>query len=252
MTYGVEGRTMPTETNPEQVSPQSNGADGGPIELNARRRRGRQSPAEEAPPGVAADEAVLDEFAHLEHEILDENDSDDPGGPEEVGIIPVLTKLPKFVPFRVNPATWFDLWATTDTSGSDKAILAVSREFAPVLEEEDEGLRRCRFYESATEDGAVRLIANFLPDADSLKPNTWLASKKAGLELAMTCWVTMRTRRREERYAFRRVLHDLGEPRFSGHSRGQLIEFALRRPGLFVEDASHRYYKKAAGLLLDE
>jgi hypothetical protein len=231
--------------NPEQPAPRPNGA-----ELNAR-HRGRQSPVEEIPPS-AADAAALDEFAHLEREILDDDDGDEPAGQEEAGIIPVATKLPKFVPFRVNPATWFDLWATTDTSGSDKTILAVSREFAPQLEEEDEGLRRCRFYESVTEDGVVRLIASYLPDADSLKPNTWLASKKAGLELAMTCWVTMRTRRREERYAFRRVTHDLGEPHFSGYSRGQLIEFALRRPGLFVEDASHRYYKKAAGLLLDE
>jgi hypothetical protein len=241
---------MTTESSPGQVSPQPNGTDD-LIELNARRRSGRQSSAEGGASN-AADAAVLDAFAHLEQEILDDDDGDEPAGREEAGIIPVVKKLPKFVPFRVNPLTVFDLWATTETSGVDTTVLGVSREFAPQLEEEDEGLRRCRFYESVTEDGVVRLITNFLPDADSSRPNTWLASKKAGLELAMTCWVTMRTKLREQRYAFRRVTHDLGEPRFSGYSRGQLIEFALRRPGLFIEDASHRYYKKAAGLSLDE
>jgi hypothetical protein len=139
------------------------------------------------------------------------------------------------------------MWATTDEAGLDRNIVVVSKEFAPVLEEETE-LRRVRFYETVTSDGVVRLVFNFMPDRNAKNQNTWLASKQAALEAAFTCWVTMRSRRNMQQYTHRRALKDPGEPRFSGLRRGELIHKALRLPGLLVEDEEHPFYKKAADL----
>jgi len=123
----------------------------------------------------------------------------------------------------------------------------VTKEFAPVMEEEVE-LRKMRFYETATADGVVRLVYNSLPEKDAKTPNTWLASKAAAMELAKTVWVTMRSAKKLAQYTFRRAKKDYGPPQFSGLSRGELIHHALRKPGLLVEDETHPFYRKAADL----
>jgi hypothetical protein len=198
--------------------------------------------------GPRAAEAVLDDFEALERATtLDGDEADEPGAKEEIGVIPVVSKLPKFVRFRVNPDTTFDMWATTDEAGMDRTVIVVTKEFAPVLEEEIE-LRKVRFYETVTADGVVRLVYNFLPDKDEKNPNTWLVSKAASMELAMTGWVTMRSVKKLAQYTFRRASKDYGPPQFSGMTKGELIAHALRKPGLLVEDANHPFYRKAADL----
>jgi hypothetical protein len=195
-----------------------------------------------------ADEAVLDEFEALERATtLDGDEDDEPGAKEEIAVIPVVAKLPKFNRFRVNPDTIFDMWATTDEAGMDRTVIVVTKEFAPTLEEEVE-LRKVRFYETVTADGVVRLVYNFLPEKDAKTPNTWLASKAAAMELAMTTWVTMRSVKKLQQYTYRRANKDYGVPAFSGMSKGELIQHALRKPGLLVEDETHSFYRKAADL----
>jgi hypothetical protein len=194
------------------------------------------------------DEAALDDFEALERATtLDGDEDDEPGAKEEIAVIPVVAKLPKFARFRTNPETVFDMWATTDEAGMDRTVIVVTKEFAPVLEEEVE-LRKVRFYETVTADGVVRLVYNFLPEKDAKTPNTWLASKAAALDMSLTAWVTMRSVTKLAQYTFRRANKDYGEPRFSGLSRGELIHRALRKPGLLVEDDSHPFYRKAADL----
>ena len=139
------------------------------------------------------------------------------------------------------------MWGTTDENGMEKVVVPVSKEFAPVLEEEVE-LRRVRFYETATPDGVVRLAYCFMPDKDEKTPNTWLASKQACFEKAKSCWVSMRSNRQVQQYVFRANTRDLGSPQFSGMGRGELIDSALRKPGLLAEDDSHPFYRKAADL----
>ena len=195
-----------------------------------------------------ADEAVLDEFEALERATtLDGDEDDEPGAKEEIAVIPVVAKLPKFARFRVNPDTFFDMWATTDEAGMDRTVITVTKEFAPTLEEEAE-LRKVRFYETVTADGVVRLVYNFLPDKNEKNPNTWLTSKAAAMELAMTAWVTMRSVKKLAQYTYRRANKDYGPPQFSGMTKGELIHHALRKAGLLVEDETHPFYRKAADL----
>jgi hypothetical protein len=199
-------------------------------------------------PGPTADEAILDEFEALERATtLDGDEDDEPGAKEEVALIPVVGKLPKFARFRVNPDTIFDMWGVTDEAGMDRTVIVVTKEFAPVLEEEVE-LRKVRFYETVTADGVVRLVYNFLPENDEKTPNSWLASKAAVMERAKTTWVTMRSVKRLGQYTFRPASKDYDPPQFSGMSRGELIHHALRKAGLLVEDESHGFYRKAADL----
>ena len=201
-----------------------------------------------ADPGPRADEAVLDDFVALERATtLDGDEDDEPGAKEEISAIPVVSKLPKFSRFRVNPDTIFDMWATTDEAGMDRTVIVVTKDFAPELEEVTD-LRKVRFYETVTADDVVRLVYNFLPEKDAKTPNTWLTSKAAAMELAMTAWVTMRSVKKLAQYTFRRATKDYGPPRFSGLTKGELIHRALSKPGLLVEDASHPFYRKAADL----
>src|SRR4051794_37993764 len=101
------------------------------------------------------DAAALDEFEALERATtIDADEDDELGGKDEIAVIPVVSKLPKFSRFRVNPNTVFDMWGTTDEVGMDRTVIVVTREFAPELEEEVE-LRKLRFYETVTADGVV-------------------------------------------------------------------------------------------------
>jgi hypothetical protein len=206
-------------------------------------------PTHEAKPdNPASDEELLNDFEALERATtLDSDEDDEPGAREEVPVIPVVKKLPKFARFRVNADTVFDLWGTVDEAGMDSRVIGVTKEFAPVMEEEVE-LRKVRFYETVTADGVVRLVYNFLPDRNEKNPNSWLVSKAAAMELAMTAWVTMRSVQKLAQYTYRRAAKDYGTPRFSGMSRGELIHHALRKPGLLVEDETHPFYRKAADL----
>jgi hypothetical protein len=193
-----------------------------------------------------ADEAALDEIEALERAcILDDDDGDEPGETEEKSIIPIVNKPPKFARFRSNPSTMFDLWGTTDEKGLDKIVVAASKDFAAVLEEEIE-LRRVRFFETVTEDGIVRLIYAFLPDKDG-SSNTWLTSKLAALEASCTQWVTMRSVKKLQQYTWRPAKKDYGEPKFSGKRRGELLG-ELRQQGLLAENTDHPFYRKAADL----
>ena len=167
------------------------------------------------PNGSLSDEAVLDEFERLERDnILDDDEGDEPGAKEE-SQIPVVAKLPRFARFRVNPDTVFDMWATTDESGMDRTIIAVTKEFAPMLEEEED-LRRVRFYETVTSDDVVRLVYSFVPNKDEKNPNSWLVSKQRAMEQGFTAWTTMRSRKKLQQYVFRKAAKDYGEPQFSG------------------------------------
>lgn len=199
-------------------------------------------------PDRQADEAILDAYARLEAETtLDADDGDEPGvGKEEIAVIEVVDKLPRFAKFRANPETVFDMWATIDEHGLNRRIIAVTKAFAPLFEEELT-LRRCRFYETVTTDGVIRLFYCFIPETDRT-PNTWIASKAAALEAALTEWTTMRIPENLNQYTHRKTKRDHGEPKFSGMSKGELIQRALRKPGLLVEDDSHPFYRKAADL----
>src|SRR5215469_12254110 len=117
-----------------------------------------------APPnGLDAEEAVsatqtaqsdaekLDEFERLARDTILE-DEEEVQGKDEKSAIDVTDKMPKYTPFRANPDATFDLWGLQDESGLRKTVLAVTKEFAPTMEEEAE-LRRVRFYETVTEDG---------------------------------------------------------------------------------------------------
>src|SRR5688572_25435968 len=83
-------------------------------------------------PGPRADETILDDFEALERATtLDGDEDDEPGGKEEIAVIPVVSNLPKFARFRVNPDTIFDMWGTTDEAGMDRTVIGVTKEFAP-------------------------------------------------------------------------------------------------------------------------
>src|SRR5262245_9520107 len=79
------------------------------------------------PPDPRTDEDILDDFEALERATtLDGDEDDEPGAKEEVAVIPVVNKLPKFTPFRVNPDTIFDMWGVTDEAGMDRRIIVVT------------------------------------------------------------------------------------------------------------------------------
>jgi len=60
---------------------------------------------------VRDDAVVLDEFEQLAADtILDDEDGDEPGAPEEIHTIQAVKSLPKFANFRSNPESVFDLW----------------------------------------------------------------------------------------------------------------------------------------------
>jgi hypothetical protein len=84
----------------------------------------------------------------------------------------------------------------------------------------------------------------FVPEKGERKPNSWLTSKLAAMEMSLTQWTTMRSRKKLDQYTYRPSRNDYGKPKFSGLSRGQLIA-KLRKLGLLVEDESHPYYRKA-------
>jgi hypothetical protein len=206
----------------------------------------RPNGAEPPPPLSEADKAALDEFERLEREnVLD--DEDEPEGADEPSIIEVEDKLPKWTPFRVNPSTVFDMWGVTNQEGMDKSVITVTKEFAPELEAEDVELRRVRFYETVTSDGVVRLVYGFLPEKGG-RPNTWLVSKRDALEHGKTAWTIMASRKKLGKFTYRKSRKDYDEPKYSGHTIGQLIHFALRKPGLLVEDKTHAFYRKVAEL----
>src|SRR4051812_42433257 len=82
-----------------------------------------------ADPGPRADEALLDDFVALERATtLDGGEADEPGAKEEIAVIPVVAKPPKFARFRANPETIFDMWATTDEAGMDRTVIVVTKE----------------------------------------------------------------------------------------------------------------------------
>ena len=111
-----------------------------PQEVNIT--RGNGAAPEDAPAEIVSlesrrrDEEALDEYAALEQATVLDDDDDEPGTTEEVPVIPVSAKMPRFARFRANRASVFDLWATTDEAGMDRTIVAATKEFAPVLEEE--------------------------------------------------------------------------------------------------------------------
>jgi hypothetical protein len=190
------------------------------------------------------DEAVLDEFEQLAKDcILGDGDGDEPGAKDEIQTTPVEKLPPRFSNFRSNPATVFDLWGTSDQQGMDTLVYATTKSFAPNFDD-DVDLRRLRFYETVTTDGVVRLVYCFLPEAGARKPNMWVTSKLAALELSLTRWTTMRSRRKLQQYTYRPSRKDYGEPQFSGLTQGQLIG-QLRQHGLLVIDKDHPFYKKA-------
>jgi hypothetical protein len=198
------------------------------------------------PPPVS-DAEQLDEFEKLARDNILEEDEDETSRDDEKGVIAVVSKIPKFVGFRVNPATVFDLFGLTDAAGMDKAVLVVTRDFAPVLEEYED-LRRVRFYETVSFDGVPRIVYNFMPDRDARTPNLWLASKQEAMEAAATRWVTMRSRRKLGKFAHQVCRRDYGTPKFTGWTIGEIIQYALRNQGLLIENEVHPFYRKAADL----
>jgi hypothetical protein len=191
-----------------------------------------------------AQKAELDAFEQeADNYILADDDGDEPGASDEIKTVEVVKQLPKFVNFRSNPATTFEMWGTTDRQGMDDLVFVCSKSFAPNFED-DVDLRRVRFYETATTDGVVRLVYCFVAEKDARKPNLWLSSKEAALELAKTCWTTMRSRKKLQQYTYRPARKDYGEPKFTGLTRRELVD-QLRKQGLVVEDKNHPFYKRA-------
>jgi hypothetical protein len=101
-----------------------------------------------------------------------------------------------------------------------------------------------RIYETSTPDGVIRLVHCFVPEADGRKPNLWTANKLKALELSLTTWTTMRSRKKLQQYTYRPSRKDYGEPKFSGLTKAQLVG-QLRDQGLLVIDEDHPFYKKA-------
>jgi hypothetical protein len=213
-------------------------------------RRGTKPNGRAAPDAAllrVRDNEILDEYEKLEREnILDEET--EPEDADEPSIIEVVDRAPKWTGFRVNPATVFDMWGIVNQEGMDKTVIVVTKEFAPELEAEEVELRRVRFYETVTTDGIVRLVYVMVPDKSAQKPNTWLVSKRDALEHGKTAWTTMASRKKLGKFTYKKCRKDHGEPRFSGYSIGQLIQYGLRKPGLLVEDDTHSFYRKVAEL----
>jgi hypothetical protein len=204
--------------------------------------------ADDEAPDPQTDAATLDDFAALElATTIDDDEGDEPGARDEAAVIEVVDKMPKYTRFRVNPATVFEMWGCTDEAGMDRTVIVVTKEFAPVLEEEVK-LRRIRFFETCTADGVVRLVYCFLPDRDAKNPSSWLVSRVAAMELAQTTWATMRSVKKLNQFTFRAARKDYGPPQFSGMTKGELIDRALRKRGLLVTDKDHPFYRKAADL----
>jgi len=211
------------------------------------RGNGNTTPPTEPAPEPADnrnDEARLDEFEQLARDtILDDQDGDEPGAEEEINSPLVEKNLPRFAHFRSNPVT-FELWGAIDRQGMDELVFVTTKKFAPNFED-DVDLRRIRFYETVTApDGVVRLIYAFVPETTGKKPNTWLTSKIAALESSKMQWTTMRSRKKQQQYAYRPSRNDYGEPKFSGRTPGQWIA-ELQKLGMLVDSEDHPFYKKA-------
>jgi hypothetical protein len=234
-------RTKRYSTNTETLSTAPNGPDN----LQEAVQAALSSNGAAAP--LLSDTEQLDEYERIARDCILEEDEDEVSRDDEKGIIAVISKMPKFVGFRVNPATIIDLFGLTDADGLEKTVLAVSKEFAPTLEEYED-LRRVRFYETVSFDGVPRIVYNFMPDKDSRTPNLWLASKKEVMEAAVKHWVTMRSRRKLGKFTHQRCRRDYGEPRFLGWSVGEIIIHVLKKPGLLIESEDHPFYRKAADL----
>jgi hypothetical protein len=190
------------------------------------------------------DAAVLDELEKLAADcILVEDDGDEPGAKDEIQTYPVEKNLPRFANFRSNPATVLEFWGTTDRQGMDDLVYVTTKSFAPNFED-DVDLRRVRIYETVTPDGVIRLIHCFMPEADRRKPNLWTTNKLAALQLSLTTWTTMRSRKKLQQYTYRPSRKDYGEPKFSGLTKARLVG-QLRDQGLLVVDENHPFYKKA-------
>ena len=101
-----------------------------------------------------------------------------------------------------------------------------------------------RFYETETSDGVVRLIWCFVPEKDGRRPNLWLTSKTAALDMSLKLWTTMRSRKKLGQYTYRQANKDYGEPKFSGLTKGQLVA-QLKQQGMLVDSKDHPYYRKA-------
>lgn len=189
-------------------------------------------------------EAVVDEFERLAQDcILDDDDLDEPGAKDEIQTYPVEKKLPQFANFRSNPATILNLWGTSDHQGMDTLVYVTTKSFAPNFED-DVDLRRLRFYETVTPDGVIRLVYCFVPEASERRPNLWVSSKLAALEVSLTRWTTMRVRLKLQQYTYRPASKDYGEPKFSGLARAEWIG-KLKEQGLLVVDKNHPFYKRA-------
>jgi hypothetical protein len=198
------------------------------------------------PPLSAADKATLDEYERLESATIIDEDDAEVEGSDEPSVIDVEDRIPKWTPFRVNPDTSFVLWGVIHQAQMDKTIITTTKEFAPELEAQEVDLRPVRFWETVTADGVVRLVYSFTPEKGARKPNTWLASKREVMNAARTDWITMASRRKLGKFTYRKCRRDHGEPKFSGYTIGQLIEYGLRRQGLLVENEEHDFYKLVA------
>jgi len=190
------------------------------------------------------DNAALDEFERLAADtILDDDDGDDPSAKEEKSTILVQKNLPKFANFRVNPDTIFDMWGASDRQDMDDNIYVTTKAFAPRFED-DVDLRKVRFFETVTaNDGVVRLVWCFVPENDGKRPNLWLTSRCAALEMAQTQWMTMRSRKKLQQFTYRPANKDHGVPKFSGLTKGQLIA-QIRQQGMLVDSEDHPFYRR--------
>jgi|SRR5215469_4199389 len=211
-----------------------------------RSRSNGSDPA--APPLSDADKAILDEYERLESAtVIDEDDTEIDGG-DEPSTIEVEDRIPRWTPFRVNPNTSFVLWGVIHHSNMDKTIIVSTKEFGPELEAQEVDLRPVRFWETVTQDSVIRLVYSFVPEKGARKPNNWLVSKREVMNAAKDDWVTMTSRPKFGKFTFRKCRRDHGEPKFSGYTIGQLIEYGLRKPGLLVENETHAFYKLIAEL----
>jgi hypothetical protein len=188
------------------------------------------------------DKAALDEFERLADACILDDDDDEPGIEDEIQTLPVEKNLPKFAIFRSNPETVFEMWGANDRQGMDEMIFVTTKQFAPHFED-DVDLRRVRFFETVTTDGVPRLVYCFVPEKGTRKPNLWLTSRLAAMEMSLTQWTTMRSRKLLGQFTYRPAKKDYGEPKFSGLTKGQLVD-QLRRLGLLVDSKDHPYYKR--------
>jgi hypothetical protein len=190
------------------------------------------------------DNKVLDEFERLAADtILDDDEGDDPSAKAEKSTIPVEKNLPKFANFRSNPETIFEMWGVSERQGMDDTLFVTTKSFAPRFED-DVDLRKVRIYETVTPDGVVRLIWCFVPEKDGRRPNLWLTSKTAALDMSLTQWTTMRSRPKLQQYTYRPANKDHGEPKFSGLTKVQLVA-QLRDQGLLVDSEDHLFFRRA-------